>query len=103
MNMGHVMEQPSPGDCLLEKILSRHNLIAAWKRVKANGGAPGIDGLTIEEFPAATRRHWHEILESLMAGTYQPSAVRRNRWLQIQGLLSVQELWVKIHYPATAR
>jgi RNA-directed DNA polymerase len=77
MKMGHVMVQPNPDDRLLEKILSRDNLIAAWKRVKANGGAPGIDGLTIEEFPAATRRHWHEILESLMAGTYQPSAVRR--------------------------
>jgi RNA-directed DNA polymerase len=77
MNMGHVTEQPNPDDRLLEKILSRDNLIAAWKRVKANGGAPGIDGLTIEEFPAATRRHWHEILESLMTGTYQPSPVRR--------------------------
>jgi RNA-directed DNA polymerase len=77
MKMGHVKEQPNPDDRLLEKILSRDNLITAWKRVKANGGAPGIDGLTIEEFPAATRRHWHEILESLMAGTYQPSAVRR--------------------------
>jgi RNA-directed DNA polymerase len=77
MNMGHVMEQPNPDERLLEKILSRDNLIAAWKRVKANGGAPGIDGLTIKEFPAATRCHWHEILESLMAGTYQPSAVRR--------------------------
>jgi len=75
--MGHVMEQPNPDERLLEKILSRDNLIAAWKRVKANGGAPGIDGLTIKEFPAATRCHWHEILESLMAGTYQPSAVRR--------------------------
>jgi RNA-directed DNA polymerase len=77
MNMGHVMEQPNPDNRLLEKILSRDNLIAAWKRVKANRGAPGIDGMTIEEFPAATRRHWHEILESLMTGTYQPSPVRR--------------------------
>ena len=75
--MGHVMEQPNPDNRLLEKILSRDNLIAAWKRVKANRGAPGIDGMTIEEFPAATRRHWHEILESLMTGTYQPSPVRR--------------------------
>ena len=75
--MGHVMVQPNPDNRLLEKILSRDNLIAAWKRVKANRGAPGIDGMTIEEFPAATRRHWHEILESLMTGTYQPSPVRR--------------------------
>jgi RNA-directed DNA polymerase len=77
MKMEHVMVQPNPDDRLLEKILSRDNLITAWKRVKANGGAPGIDGLTIDEFPAATRRHWHEILESLMTGTYQPSPVRR--------------------------
>ena len=77
MNLRHVKEQPNPDDRLLEKILSRDNLIAAWKRVKANGGAPGIECLTIEEFPAATRCHWHEILESLMTGTYQPSPVRR--------------------------
>ena len=75
--MGHVMEQPNPDDRLLERILSRDNLIAAWKQVKANRGAPGIDGLSIEEFPAATRCHWHEILESLMTGTYKPSPVRR--------------------------
>lgn len=67
--MGHVKEQPNPDDYLLEKILSRDNLITAWKQVKANGGAPGIDGITIEEFPAVTRPHWHEILESLMTGT----------------------------------
>jgi RNA-directed DNA polymerase len=75
--MGHIMEQPNPDDHLLEKILSRDNLITAWKQVKANKEAPGIDDMTIEELPAFARRHWHEILESLMAGTYQPSAVRR--------------------------
>jgi len=36
--MGHVMEQPNPNEHLLEKILSRENLLAAWKRVKANRG-----------------------------------------------------------------
>jgi RNA-directed DNA polymerase len=75
--MGHVMEQPNPDDHLLESILSRENLMAAWKRVKANKGAAGIDGMSIEQFPAFARDHWPEILESLMAGTYQPSPVRR--------------------------
>ena len=75
--MGHVKEQPNPDDYLLEKILSRDNLITAWKQVRANGGAPGIDGITIEKFPAVTRPHWHEVLESLMTGTYQPLAVLR--------------------------
>ena len=75
--MGHVMEIPNPDDRLLEKILCRENLLSAWKRVKENDGAPGIDGMTIEEFPAFARNHWHEIFESLMAETYQPSPVRR--------------------------
>lgn len=75
--VGHPVEATSPDEHLLETILSRENLLAAWKRVKENRGAPGIDGMTIEEFPAFTRTHWQQILESLMAGTYQPSPVRR--------------------------
>jgi len=75
--MGHVMEQPNPDEHLLERIFSRENLITAWKRVKANKGAPGIDGMTIEAFPAFARARWEQIRESLMAGTYKPSPVRR--------------------------
>jgi len=75
--MGRVKEQPNPDENLLERILSQENLIAAWKRVKANKGAPGIDKMTIEAFPAFARPRWGQILEPLMAGTYQPSPVRR--------------------------
>jgi RNA-directed DNA polymerase len=57
MRMGHVMETPNPDDHLLERILCRENLLSAWKQVKQNHGAPGIDGMTIEEFPAFTRDH----------------------------------------------
>ena len=77
VNMGHVMESPDPNDHLLERILSRENMLKAWKRVKANKGAPGIDGKSIEEFPEFARNHWDNIRESLLAGTYQPSPVRR--------------------------
>jgi RNA-directed DNA polymerase len=75
--MGHVMESPDPNDHLLERILSRENMQRAWKRVKANKGAPGIDGKSIEEFPEFARNHWDNIRESLLAGIYQPSPVRR--------------------------
>jgi RNA-directed DNA polymerase len=77
VNMGHVTETPNPKVNLLERILTRKNMLLAWKRVKANKGAPGIDDVTIEDFPEYLHEHWHRIRESLLAGTYQPSPVRR--------------------------
>ncbi len=44
----------------------------AWKRVKENTGAPGVDNMTIEEMPDSLREHWKEIRESLIEGSYQP-------------------------------
>src|SRR5512139_3505088 len=75
--MGHVVESPNPDENLLERMLSRENMQTAWKRVKANKGAAGIDGMSIEAFPEFAREHWEAIRESLMTGTYQPSPVRR--------------------------
>lgn len=69
--------KPSLHDNLMERILDRANLQRAWKRVKANKGAPGIDGMSVEEFPAFARKHWPSIRQALLDGTYQPSAVRR--------------------------
>ena len=62
---------------LMAKVLSSDNLRSAWKRVKANKGAPGIDGITLEDFPAYLRAHWGDILSQLNTGRYRPSAVRR--------------------------
>ena len=76
-HMRRVTEQPDPNVNLLERIFSRENMLKAWKRVKANKGAPGIDGITIESFPEYLRKHWPCIRERLFAGTYQPSPVRR--------------------------
>ena len=75
--MGCVMEPFDPNEHLLERILSKGNLEAAWKRVKANHSAPGVDGITIEEFPDHTRPLWTGIRASLIAGTYQPPPVKR--------------------------
>jgi RNA-directed DNA polymerase len=62
---------------LLEDVLASDNLARAWKRVKANKGAPGIDGMTIEDFPAHARAHWTAVRQQIREGRYQPLAVRR--------------------------
>ena len=69
VSMGHVLEPPNPHDRLLERILSRPNMRRAWKRVKSNKGASGVDEMSIEEFPGFVRNHWDDIRESLFAGT----------------------------------
>src|SRR6266545_5515282 len=61
----------------MEKVIERGNLLRAVKRVQQNQGSPGVDGLTVEEFPAFLRKHWRVIREQLLAGRYQPSAVKR--------------------------
>jgi RNA-directed DNA polymerase len=75
--MRRVMEEPNPNENLLERVLSRENVQNAWKRVKANKGVPGIDNLSIDDFPEFAREHWASIRKSLLAGTYQPSPVKR--------------------------
>jgi RNA-directed DNA polymerase len=77
VSMGHVMESPDPNENLLERILSRENMLKAWKRVEANKGAPGIDNMSVEDFPGFLRDNWINIRQSLLAGTYQPLPVRR--------------------------
>jgi RNA-directed DNA polymerase len=62
---------------MIEEILDPDNLAAAWKRVKANKGAPGIDGMTVEAFPAFAREQWPRIARAIMEGTYRPAPVRR--------------------------
>jgi RNA-directed DNA polymerase len=77
VSVRHVMEPPDPHEHLLERVVSRENMRRAWKRVKANKGAPGIDNMSTEDFPEFARNNWDTIRESLLAGTYQPLPVRR--------------------------
>jgi group II intron reverse transcriptase/maturase len=65
------------GADLLERVLSRDNLNRAYKRVKANKGAPGIDGMTVEEALPWLREHREERLNSIRQGKYKPQPVRR--------------------------
>jgi len=64
-------------DNLMMRILERDNVQRAWKRVKSNKGAPGSDGMTLEDFPAYAREHWSEIRQSLVDGSYPPRPVRQ--------------------------
>lgn len=62
---------------LLEEILERDNLNRAYKRVKANKGAAGIDGMTVEEALPYLKEHKEELLPRILRGKYTPSPVRR--------------------------
>lgn len=69
--------QPVLHDELMEAVISSANMRLAWRRVKSNRGAPGIDGMPIEDFPAYAREHWPAIRQTLSDGRYQPQPVRR--------------------------
>ena len=71
------VEEPASTFQLLECILSSENIGEAWKRVRANKGAPGIDGITVDTFPDAFRERWEEICSTIFAGKYSPSPVLR--------------------------
>lgn len=62
---------------LLEAALTRENLQAAWRRVKANKGAAGVDGLDIEQTAHMLQTKWPQIRQELLAGRYRPEPVRR--------------------------
>lgn len=62
---------------LLEAILYRDNLNRAYKRVKANKGAPGVDGMTVEEALSWLKEHGKEMTEAIRSGKYKPTPVRR--------------------------
>jgi len=68
---------PDPNEYLLERILSRPNMSLAWRQVKANRGAPGVDNMPIDDFMAFAHEHWTEIRSSIFAGTYKPLPVKR--------------------------
>lgn len=61
----------------IKEILQPENLAAAWQRVKTNKGAPGVDEMTVDAFPAFAREHWPRISRAIMEGTYRPAPVRR--------------------------
>lgn len=86
MNQKAVSSTPAPGEQpalefpetdLMERIVAPANMDVAWKRVKSNRGAAGVDGMDLGAFPAWAKEHWPTIRTMLLKGTYTPSPVRR--------------------------
>src|SRR5438132_3736265 len=70
-------ERPAITNSLMEAVCERENLKKALRRVKANKGSPGGDGMTVEQLPDYLRAHWPQHRDELLCGTYTPSPVRR--------------------------
>jgi RNA-directed DNA polymerase len=70
-------ESPAIAQQLMEEVCGHDNCLQAYKRVKANKGSPGIDGMTVEQLPGHLKVHWPAIREQLLRGTYRPQPVKR--------------------------
>ena len=70
-------ESPAITEQLMEEVCERENCKQALKRVKANKGSAGVDGMTVQQLPAYLKQHWPAIREQLLSGTYKPQPVRR--------------------------
>src|ERR1051325_3307875 len=70
-------ESPAIAEQLMEEVCERGNCKQALKRVKANKGSPGVDGMTVDDLPGYLKQHWPAIREQLLSGTYQPQPVKR--------------------------
>lgn len=73
----HASQSPVVTEKLMEGILRTSNLQEAFKRVRANKGSPGIDGMTVEEVQDYYRKNWPTLESQLLEGTYQPQPVLR--------------------------
>jgi RNA-directed DNA polymerase len=73
----HEPERPARTDRLMEEVCERDNLKEALRRVQANKGSAGVDGMTIDDLTSHLVQHWPAIREHLLNGTYEPKPVRR--------------------------
>ena len=70
-------ERPADDEYLMEKVCEPTNIQAALKHVMRNKGAPGADGMAVEDLPAHLETHWPAIRNRLLTGTHRPQPVRR--------------------------
>jgi RNA-directed DNA polymerase len=70
-------ENPASTNRLMEEVCERENRREALRRVKANKGSPGVDGMTVDGIGDYLKQHWPAIREQLLNGTYEPKPVRR--------------------------
>lgn len=73
-------QEEQPGDetrMLIQEVLRRENMLKAYRRVVKKGGAPGVDGITVEQLGAHCREHWEQIRKEILEGTYTPQPIRK--------------------------
>jgi len=70
-------ESPAIIEQLMEEVCERENCKQALKRVKANKGSAGVDGMTVQQLPEYLKQYWPTIREQLLSGTYKPQPVKR--------------------------
>src|ERR1700716_3700365 len=70
-------ESPAISERMMEEVCERENCQQALRRVKANKGSPGVDGMTVHELSDYLKQRWPAIREQLLSGTYRPQPVRR--------------------------
>ena len=86
---------------LMERVVTPENATAAWRAVKRNAGAPGIDGMGTQQLRGHIEAHWETIRNKLLAGTYAPSPVRRvemakpNGGKRRLGIPTVLDRWIQ--------
>jgi len=94
-------ENPGQTDRLMEQVAEPANLNEAWRRVRSNGGAPGIDGVSVEQYPRLLAGRTETLRRRLLEGSYQPSALRRvtipkpNGGERQLGIPTVEDRWVQ--------
>jgi hypothetical protein len=67
----------SEHSCLRERVVTRENAKEALKRLRRNKGSPGVDGMRVDELERYLHENWQAIHEQLLAGTWRPSAAKR--------------------------
>jgi RNA-directed DNA polymerase len=70
-------QSPASTNRLMEEVCERENLKEALRRVKANKGSPGVDGIAVDQLDDYLKQHWPAIREQLLSGTYKPKPVKR--------------------------
>jgi RNA-directed DNA polymerase len=70
-------QSPTEDVRMMEIIVTRQNMLRAYRRVLANKGAPGVDGMTVGQLKSFLKRCWPKIKQALLDGTYRPLPVRR--------------------------
>jgi RNA-directed DNA polymerase len=70
-------QSPAIAEQLMEEVCGRESCKQALKRVKANKGSPGVDGMTVHDLPGYLKQHWSAIREQLLNGIYKPQPVKR--------------------------